>query len=149
MQRVPNGSGGEHTEYNHPDRLGTRTITSQAGGTSYEQAHLPFGTALNAESTLATNNNRFTSYDRSSKTGLDYAINRTYDSKLGRFTQVDPIGMAAASLAAPQTLNMYSYCGNDPVNYIDPMGLFFGKLFKWLAKALMIFAIVMTVKNQQ
>ncbi len=59
MQRVPNGSGGEHTEYNHPDRLGTRTFTSQTGGTSYEQTHLPFGTALNAESTLTTNNNRF------------------------------------------------------------------------------------------
>lgn len=94
---------------------------------------MPFGTALNAESTGSTNK-RFTSYDRSAPTGLDYAINRTYDSKQGRFTQVDPIGMSAVSLAAPQTLNMYTYCGNDPINYVDPSGLFFGSFFRWLGK---------------
>ncbi|MBA2335316.1 MAG: RHS repeat-associated core domain-containing protein, partial [Blastocatellia bacterium] len=145
---TPNGQGGEYTEYNHPDRLGTRTITNQAGGTSYEQNTLPYGTALNAESTTQNNNKRFTSYDRSAQTGLDYAINRTYDSKQGRFTQVDPIGIQAASLASPQTLNMYTYCGNDPVNYTDPSGLFWGffkKLFKWLMKAIKWIAIAVTV----
>lgn len=131
---TPNGTGGEYVEFNHPDRLGTKLQTNQAGGTSYEQNTLPFGIALNAESSLTTNNKRFTSYDRSSATGLDYAINRTYDSKQGRFTQVDPIGMSAASLASPQTLNMYTYCGNDPINYVDPTGLFFGSLFKWVVR---------------
>ena len=82
----PSG-GSEQVEFNHPDRLGTRLKTNQSAGTSYEQAHLPFGTALNAESTLTTNNKRFTSYDRSTSTGLDYSINRIYDGKLGRFTQ--------------------------------------------------------------
>jgi hypothetical protein len=69
---TPNGAGGEMTEYNHPDRLGTRLITNQQLGTSYEQAHLPFGRPLNAESSLTTNNKRFTSYDRSAATGLEY-----------------------------------------------------------------------------
>ncbi len=145
---TPNGTGGEHTEYNHPDRLGTRTITAQNGGVSYEQAHLPFGTALNAESTTA-NNKRFTSYDRSPKTGLDYAVNRTYDSKLGRFSQVDPIGMGDASLVNPQSFNLYSYCHNDPVNYVDPSGLgffsFLKKLFKWVAKAITVIVAVVAV----
>ncbi len=131
---TPNGAGGEVTEYNHPDRLGTRLITNQTLGTVSEQAHLPFGRPLNAESSLTTNNRRFTSYDRSAATGLDYAINRTYDSKQGRFTQVDPIGMSSVSLSLPQTLNLYAYCSNDPVNYTDPSGLFFGKLFKWIGK---------------
>jgi RHS repeat-associated protein len=112
---TPDGAGGEYTEYNHPDRLGTRLITNQTGSV-YEQNHLPFGTALNAESTYQTNPKRFTSYERSARTDLDYAQNRTYDSKLGRFTQVDPIGMGAVSLVAPQTLNLYTYCGNDPMN---------------------------------
>ena len=132
-------SGSENVEFNHPDRLGTKTVTNQAAGTSSEQAHLPFGTALNAETSppLTTNNKRFTSYDRSPKTGLDYAVNRTYDSKLGRFTQVDPIGIQAASLVAPQTLNMYAYCINDPVNYTDPSGLFLGSFFRWLGRVLL------------
>jgi len=145
---TPNGTGGEYTEYNHPDRLGTRVITNQTGGTSYEQAHLPFGTALNAESSVTNNNKRFTSYDRSSKTGLDYAINRTYDSKQGRFTQVDPIGMTAFDLKNPQTLNLYSYCGNDPVNHVDPDGLFWGaikKLFKWIGKALKFIMVAASI----
>ncbi len=133
---TPNGAGGENTDFNHSDRLGTRTITNQAAGTSSEQATLPFGTALNAESTITTNKNRFTSYDRSTRTGLDYAVNRNYDSKQGRFTTVDPIGMSASSLAAPQTLNLYSYCGNDPINHTDPSGLFWGSLFKWIGNAI-------------
>ncbi len=130
---TPNGISGEVTEYSHPDRLGTRVITNQQAGTSYEQTTLPFGTALNAESTASTNK-RFTSYDRSTTTGLDYAVNRQYDSKQGRFTQVDPIGMSAAGLGSPQTLNLYTYCCNDPINHTDPDGLFFGKLFKWIGK---------------
>ncbi len=144
---TPNGTGGESTEFNHPDRLGTRTITNQATGSSYEQTTLPFGTALNAESTTSTSK-RFTSYDRSARTGLDYAVNRTYDSKQGRFTSVDPIGIGASSLGSPQTLNLYAYCGNDPINNTDPSGLFWGffkKLFKWVLIAIAVVVAVLTI----
>lgn len=126
--------GSEVVEFSHPDRLGTRVVSNQQAGNSSEQATLPFGTALNAESTLTNSNKRFTSYDRSPSTGLDYAINRTYDSKLGRFTQVDPIGIDASSVDNPQTLNLYTYCSNDPINRTDPDGLFWGSLFKKIGK---------------
>jgi hypothetical protein len=53
--------------------------------------------------------------------------------------------MDAASPNDPQSLNMYSYCGNDPINHIDPEGLFFGKLLKWIGKALKILSIVALV----
>ncbi len=142
---TPNGAGGETTDFNHPDRLGARVFTNQTAGTSSEQATLPFGTALNAESTNTTNKNRFTSYDRSTRTGLDYAVNRNYDSKQGRFTQVDPIRMGGSSLFAPQTLNLYSYCGNDPINHTDPSGLFWGKLFGWIVKIFKWVLVAVTV----
>lgn len=129
--QAPNGTS-EIVQYHHPDRLGTKLVTNNLDSTSFSQANLPFGTALDAESTGATNR-RFTSYDRSITTGLDYAINRHYDPRQGRFTQVDPLGMAAASLADPQTLNMYSYVGNDPINRVDPDGQFWGALFKFIA----------------
>lgn len=128
---TPNGSGSEAIQYHHPDRLGTRLVTNAQDATYFEQVSLPYGTALGNESTGATNL-RFTSYDRSATTGLDYAVNRRYDSRQGRFTQVDPIGMRAASLADPQSLNMYSYVGNDPVNRVDPDGQFWGTLFRFL-----------------
>lgn len=132
---APNGSG-EIVHYHHPDRLGTKLVTNNLDTTTFHQANLPFGTALEAESTsgiTSVTSRRFTSYDRSTTTGLDYAINRQYDSRQGRFTQVDPLGMAAASLADPQTLNMYSYVGNDPVNRVDPDGQFWGALFRFIA----------------
>jgi RHS repeat-associated protein len=70
---------------------------------------------------------------------LDYAINRHYDSQQGRFTQVDPIGINASSLDNPQSLNLYAYCGNDPVNHVDPSGLFWGKLFRAIGKISKVF----------
>ncbi|MDQ3802888.1 MAG: DUF4214 domain-containing protein [Acidobacteriota bacterium] len=137
-------AGAERVEYHHPDRLGTRLVSNAADTGFFEQATLPFGTALNAESQGATQR-RFTSYDRSAATGLDYAVNRHYDPRQGRFTQVDPLGPGAASPSDPQTWNMYSYCGNDPVNQTDPDGLFFGKLFKWIGKILKWVAVAIAV----
>ena len=127
---TPNGSGGEFVEYHHPDQLGTRIVSNPATGTSYEQVSLPFGTALTSESTGAATR-RFTSYERGNVTKLDYAVNRHYDWYQGRFMQVDPIGMKSTDLQSPQTLNLYAYCTNDPVNHTDPSGLGF---FSWIKK---------------
>lgn len=137
---TPNGSGGEAAEYHHPDRLGTRLVTNPSTGGTSEQVTLPFGTGLNFESSGTPSKRRFTSYERSDTTQLDYAVNRHYDSQQGRFTQVDPGGMAAISLLSPQTLNLYSYCTNDPINSTDPSGLglisFFKKVLRGIAKIL-------------
>lgn len=112
----------ETVQFDHPDQLGTRIITDPGTGTHFEQNTLPFGTALDSETTGSINQ-RFTSYDRSQTTGLDYAVNRFYDSAQGRFTTVDPIKMAATSPLNPQSLNLYAYTENDPVNKTDPSGL--------------------------
>ena len=122
-----------------------------------EQLGLPFGTMLPFTQTYGGENSyqhptlsnpskkRFTSYDRSDVTGLHYAVNRSYSSEQGRFTQVDPIGMGAASLSNPQTLNMYAYCGNDPINHVDPSGLLFGWLKSLFRAVLKIAAVIVTV----
>jgi RHS repeat-associated protein len=118
-----NGQGGEVTEFHHPDRLGTKLVTNNSANISFEQSTLPFGTYLSAESSGATNQ-VFTSYDRSAYTGLDYAVNRTYNSGQSRFTQVDPLGLGAISFDNPQSLNMYAYVQNNPIDFIDPLGLY-------------------------
>jgi RHS repeat-associated protein len=43
--------------------------------------------------------------------------NRWYDPQLGRFLQVDPTGFDAGDM------NLFRYCGDDPVDGSDPMGL--------------------------
>lgn len=49
------------------------------------------------------------------ETGLDYNLNRYYDSHSGRFTTPDPFGFRGG-------LNLYSY-GPNTVNWSDPFGL--------------------------
>jgi hypothetical protein len=41
--------------------------------------------------------------------------------------------MNAANITNPQSLNLYGYCGNDPVNRLDPEGLFFGAIIAAIA----------------
>ncbi len=63
----------------------------------------------------------FTSYERDSETGTDYAVNRQYVQSVGRFMRVDPIRGPNKS---PLLLNRYAYAHNDPINSVDPLGLF-------------------------
>lgn len=62
----------------------------------------------------------FTTYERDSESGNDYAIARYHVSRLGRLSSPDPIG---SSTSNPQSLNRYAYSINDPANVADPSGL--------------------------
>ncbi|MBN1973592.1 MAG: RHS repeat-associated core domain-containing protein, partial [Sedimentisphaerales bacterium] len=48
------------------------------------------------------------------ETGLYYYRARYYNPYIGRFLQIDP---------AYSSMNLYAYCGNNPINCTDPMGL--------------------------
>ena len=48
------------------------------------------------------------------ETGTYYLRARSYDPAIGRFTAEDPIR---------DGLNWYSYCGGNPVMFVDPTGL--------------------------
>jgi RHS repeat-associated protein len=106
------------TRYYHHDRLSPRAITNSAGAVVGTMNHLPFGEDIGGSGESAKH--KFTTYERDA--WLDYAVNRHYDPRHGRFIQADPLRMGAASLANPQSLNLYSYAQNDPVNAVDPLG---------------------------
>jgi RHS repeat-associated protein len=66
--------------------------------------------------------------------GLDYAVNRFYNPKLGRFLQPDPLGIAAIDANDSQSLNLYTYAQNDPINNLDPSGLCWVEMLdEWLS----------------
>lgn len=50
-------------------------------------------------------------------TGFYYLGHRYYDPVSGRFISTDPLGQAASK-------SLYSYCDGDPLNNVDPTGLF-------------------------
>ena len=54
------------------------------------------------------------------ETGLIFLRNRYYDPEIGRFISKDP---RPGRLDSPASLNPYLYVGNNPVNFIDPLGL--------------------------
>jgi RHS repeat-associated protein len=66
---------------------------------------------------------KFTLKERDNETGLDYFGARYYASTQGRFTSTDPL-LSSATIYDPQTWNRYAYTLNNPLKYIDPLGLF-------------------------
>ena len=61
----------------------------------------------------------YTGQTRDKETGLYYCNARYYDPTYGRFLTQDTY---RGEQTDPQTLHLYAYCANDPVNYTDPSG---------------------------
>ena len=104
------------TKYYHQDHLSNRLITDSSGNTLAQMGHFPYG-----ESWYNASNDKliFTTYERDSESGNDYAQARYNVSRLGRFSSPDPI---PGSTGDPQSLNRYSYVRNRPVMLTDPFG---------------------------
>ena len=61
-------------------------------------------------------NLRFPGQYYDAETGLHYNMARSYNPKTGRYDENDPIGLAGG-------INTYGYAGDNPLRYIDPLGL--------------------------
>ena len=66
------------------------------------------------------NSIRYRGYCYDEETGLYYLQSRYYDPEVGRFLSADSI-----EYLDPESLNglnLYAYCNNNPVMYVDPTG---------------------------
>lgn len=80
---------------------------------------------------------RYRSYYLDTETYLYYLQTRYYDPDTGRFISQDSI-----EYADPETingLNLYAYCGNNPVMNVDPTG---NAWWHWVIAAVVVVALV-------
>ncbi|GAA1351631.1 hypothetical protein GCM10009612_08730 [Streptomyces beijiangensis] len=117
--REPGGTlnsmtAGGKAYYYLTDALGSVIgLTDEAGTKVNTYAYSPRGVSRAATSEQITQPYRFAG-GQQDPTGIYHLGARYYDPNIGRFTQPDPSGQEA---------NPYLYAEDDPVNRIDPSGL--------------------------
>ncbi|MBI4707834.1 MAG: RHS repeat-associated core domain-containing protein, partial [Candidatus Omnitrophica bacterium] len=110
--------------YYHYDGLGSViALINSAGAVIEKYEYDVFGNTIIRDSAGATqqsssagNRFMFTGRELDSETGLYYYRARYYSPQIGRFLQRDPVGYAV-------DINLYRYCNNNPLNWVDPWGL--------------------------
>ena len=116
------------------DHLGTPRMSVDITGTLTNMKrhdYLPFGEEIGAGVGIRAAaqgysadciRQKFTGKERDTETGLDYSKARYYANVQGRFTSVDPTLLSSNGLN-PQSWNRYTYGFNNPLQFIDPLGL--------------------------
>lgn len=74
----------------------------------------------------ADNPIRYAGYQYDEETGLYYLNARMYDPTIARFLQEDTY---TGDIKDPLSLNLYTYCHNNPLVYYDPTGHFLDTIF--------------------
>ena len=103
-------NGNTVVEYKY-DAWGNHKVVNSSGVEITDQNHIgnlnPF---------------RYRGYYYDCETGLYFLKSRYYDPEVGRFLNMDSI--IFADNCETNGINLYAYCLNNPVNYIDPFGKF-------------------------
>jgi RHS repeat-associated protein len=118
------GTGG--TFFYHPNWLGTlRAISNISGNLSTACTSLPFGDAMScsAHITPIPGDIEYTGQEWDSSVNLTHFPMRSYSMTQGRWMHADPAGLSSVDPTTPHSWNRYAYVVNNPVTYVDPMGL--------------------------
>jgi RHS repeat-associated protein len=127
-QAFKNGAatGSPKTGYVHPDHLGsTDVVTDQNQNLVETLSYFPYG-AVRISSATSTNERRKYIGQFSDDSGLSYLQARYYDPARGQFLSEDPVFLGdptGQNLSDPQSLDTYSYSGDNPITRKDPNGL--------------------------
>ena len=118
LQRKPVAKLEENATYAiHADhRDAPRMMTNDDKQTIWKAHYSPFG-EINIEKQTAQLQLRLPGQYEDNETGTYYNYLRDYDPKTGRYITSDPLGASAG-------LNTYAYVKNDPMNRVDPLGLY-------------------------
>ena len=99
------------------NHLGAPILMIDSNGmVAWEAEYRPFGEAdVNPHSEIE-NNFRLPGQYHDAETGLNYNYHRYYHLSTGRYLRADPSGLSVG-------INLYAYAENNPVTFIDPLGL--------------------------
>lgn len=96
-----------------------RVVADERGNVEEVNDYYPFGGLMSTSSRRGVQPYKYNGKELEAAGGLnwyDYGA-RQYDPVLGRWNGIDPLCEDYYSETP------YGYCGNDPINYIDPNGL--------------------------
>ncbi len=108
--------------YYHFNGLGSVVALSDSNGDTVQSYEYSVYGQVAAEDPNHTNPYMFTGRRFDFETGLYYYRARYYNPYIGRFLQTDPVGYGAG-------MNLYAYCGNNPIGRVDPFGLFYTSIW--------------------
>ncbi len=109
---------GTSTFYYYKDGLGSVVDLTDSGGSVVKSyTYKSFG-EIYSETGSLVQPFTFTGREYDPESGLYYYRARYYDPRAGRFLTKDPIGFAGGDV------NLYRAMGNNPINFIDPFGLY-------------------------
>jgi RHS repeat-associated protein len=115
------------TFYDHQDILGTeRMRTNYTGAIASTHTSLPWGDGYGSTGNDPYGNDldnlHFATLDADSESGTEHAQFRQYSSTQGRWMTPDPYD-GSYDLSDPQSFNRYGYVLNNPLGFVDPIGL--------------------------
>jgi len=110
-----------NTYYAIKDHLNSiHALVDESGSTAMTVNYNAWGTPQNSSFSIQNSSFKlrylFQGREYSHATELYNFRARWYSSDIGRWLSKDPIGLEGG-------LNLYVFCGNNPVNYRDPLGL--------------------------
>ncbi len=131
---VTNSKG---TFYYHADGLGSITALTDANQKVVQTYEYDAFGNLKKKGDKVKQPYTYTGREWDKKIGLYYYRARYYDPETGRFISFDPIlrginhtvanlcsqGVNSFPLQSPQDLNFFVYVSDNPINWVDPLGL--------------------------